>query len=63
MHGLRLSILGIVIVLVIGSVALVFGESEEDMIVPMGTITLSPPRLGGGEAKRCGIPAWPPFWI
>lgn len=53
MHGLRLFTLGIVFVLVIGSGAMVFGESEEEMIVPMGIITLGPPE--SVEAKRSDV--------
>jgi len=53
MHRLRFLVLGIIAVLVIGSAAIVFGESEDDMIVPMGIITLSAP--GSVELKRSEV--------
>ncbi len=53
MHKLSYFVLGTIVVMMIGSAAIVFGQSEEDMIVPMGYITLSPP--GSVEAKRADV--------
>ena len=53
MHRLYFGVLGIIAVLVIGSAAIVFGESEEKMVVPMGIITLSPP--DSVEARRSDV--------
>ncbi len=53
MHRLRFLILGTIFVLVIGSAAIVFGESEDEMIVPMGIIVIGPPE--SVEAKRSPV--------
>jgi hypothetical protein len=53
MHRLHILVLGIIAVLVIGSAAIVFGESEEEMVVPMGTIILGPPE--SVEARRSNV--------
>ena len=53
MHRSRLFLLGIVIILMTGSAAIVLGESEDEMIVPMGIITLSAP--DSVEAKRSAV--------
>jgi nitrate/TMAO reductase-like tetraheme cytochrome c subunit len=43
MKKLSISVLLIAVVLFIGSTAVVSGESDEEMCVPMGIITLEPP--------------------
>ena len=53
MHRSRLLTLGIVIILMMGSAAIVLGESEDEMIVPLGIIMLSPP--DSVEAKRSAV--------
>ena len=53
MHRSRLLTLGIVVILMMGSAALVLGQSEEEMIVPMGTIVIGPPE--SVEAKRSPV--------
>ena len=53
MHRLRFFVLGIIVVLVIGSAAIVFGEFEDEMIVPMGIIALSAPE--SVELKRSEV--------
>jgi hypothetical protein len=53
MHRLHFWVLGIIAVVLIGSAAIVFGESEGDMIVPMGFITLRPPE--SVEARRSDV--------
>jgi len=53
MHKLSYFLLGIIVFMLIGSTAVVFGQDEEDMIVPMGYITLSPP--DSVEAKRADV--------
>jgi hypothetical protein len=53
MHKLKYFVLGTMVVMMFGSAAIVFGQAEEDMIVPMGFITLSP--LESVESKRADV--------
>ncbi len=53
MHRSRLLSLGIVVILMIGSAAIVSGQSEEEMIVPMGIIVIGPPE--SVEARRSPV--------
>ncbi|UCG06831.1 MAG: cytochrome c3 family protein [Desulfobacterales bacterium] len=47
------SLLGILMILVIGSATIVSGQSDDEMCVPMGTIVLEPPE--SVEAKRSAV--------
>jgi hypothetical protein len=53
MQKLGILVLGVILALVLGSTVIVSGESDEEMCIPMGDITLEPPE--SVEAKRSAV--------
>jgi len=53
MHKFSYGVMGILLVLILGSTAIVFGQADEEMCVEMGIISLSAPE--SVESKRAEV--------
>ena len=53
MHKISFCVMGIILGLVLGTAAIVSGQADEEMLVPMGPIVLAP--LESVEAKRTDV--------